>query len=92
LKDQGNLIPADLPKLIFVEVANVLAFEEDLPIDDATGPWNEIEQGERTDALPTSTLSNEAYGFARHYVVGDAVHRVNDSVAGGKLRPETPNI
>ena len=64
LKDHRDLVASDLAEFVAVELADILAFEEDAAGGDGSGAGQDAQDAETEGGLAGAALSDEGEGFA----------------------------
>ncbi len=89
LEDDRHVVAAHAAQLLLRQLQEVAALEDRLAARDLAGRYrDEPEDRHRANALAGSRLADDAEGLSRIDVVGDAIHRPDDSVVGRELDRE----
>ena len=85
LKNRPDLAPADGPHLIRRQVIDALAFQQNFSTDDASGGFQQADDGRAGQRLAGARLTHHAQNFTRCNVKGNTVQRPQRAVPAGKL-------
>ena len=98
LKDEGNLLAANLADLVSQRVERgqvdgaAVAVQNDFAAHDAPGPWHDAQDGQRHHRLSAAALSDHAQGSSALHGKADAVDRLDRAFGEREVGPQAVDL